>query len=491
VLVVEEHSPRKIHRDSTPACVRLPILLVMQKHQEPALSMLTRFMPLLKIGAILFLTLLLLIPMVRIQFLIRERQALRDNVVQEIARSAGYAQTVTGPLLIVPYTRKLVEQQLDANQKLVTVTREIAGELRLLPATMDVGGQLETEERKRGIYKARIFNADLQLQGRFDIPPSYGVNTDVASYVFGAPHLVLGISDIRGIGNALTLRANGASVNFQPGTGTSVISSGVQAPLAIAATPAAQTMDYQIDLKLQGTGNFQVTPVGRDSHVKISSNWPHPSFVGEFLPRAREISTAGFAAEWQTSFFATNMEEALARCVPSADPANRSCADFGARHFGVSFVDPVDQYLKSDRAAKYAFLFIGLTFAGFFVFEVLRRFSVHPVQYGLVGLSLALFFLLLISFSEHIGFAAAYAVSAAACVGLITFYVRHVLGSIAHAMGFGGALAALYGLLYGILSSEDYALLMGALLVFGLLAAVMVLTRNVNWSRLGQAGVTE
>jgi inner membrane protein len=449
--------------------------------------MLTRLMPLLKIGAIVFLTLLLLIPMIRIQFLIRERQALRDTVVQEIARSAGYAQTVTGPLVIVPYTRKLQEQQLDANQKLVTVTREESGELRLLPATLDVGGRLETEERRRGIYRARIFNADLKLQGRFDIPANYGVETDAASYSFGSPHLVLGISDIRGIGNALALRANGASINFEPGTGTPVLSTGVQAPLGMAATPAAQTMDYQIDLTLQGTGDFQITPVGRDSHVKLTSNWPHPSFVGEFLPRVREISADGFSAEWQTSFFATNMEEAVARCHRSADAASKDCADFGARHFGVSFVDPVDQYLKSERAAKYAFLFIGLTFAGFFVFEVLSRFSVHPVQYGLVGLSLALFFLLLISFSEHIGFAAAYGVSAAACVGLITFYVRHALGRLPHAMGFGGALAALYGMLYGILSSEDYALLMGSLLVFGLLAAVMVLTRKVNWGHLSAA----
>jgi inner membrane protein len=447
-----------------------------------------RFLPLLKIAAIAFLTILLLIPMFRIQALIRERQALRDGVVQEIARSAAYAQTLTGPLLIVPYSRKLQEQQFDANQKLVTVTREVAGELRLLPATMDLGGRLETAERRRGIYRARIFNADASLKGRFEIAANYGVDTDVASYTFGAAHLVLGISDIRGIGNALALQANGASVNFQPGTGTAVLASGVQAPLNLAASSAPQTLDYQIELKLQGTGDFQVTPVGRDSHVLLTSNWPHPSFAGEFLPKAREVKSDGFSAEWQTSFFATNMEEALARCEPSTDAANHSCAEFRAQHFGVSFVDPVDQYLKSNRAAKYAFLFIGLTFAGFFVFEVLRRFSVHPVQYGLVGLSLALFFLLLLSFSEHIGFAAAYVVSATACVGLITFYVSHVLDSRAHAAGFGGALAALYGLLYGILSSEDYALLMGSLLVFGLLAAVMVLTRKVNWSRLGQPG---
>jgi inner membrane protein len=441
----------------------------------------------LKFAAIVFITLVLLIPMARIRFLVQERQSLRDSVVEEIARSAGKAQTITGPLLIVPYVRKVHEQQAGADGRLVTVTREVTGELRLLPATMVVDGKLATDERSRGIYRARIFNADVKLQGRFDIPASFGV-IDAASYSFGPAHLVLGISDIRGIGNGLTLQANDVSVNFQPGTGTAALTSGVQAPLDLAATSTGQTLDYQVGLALQGTGNFEVSPVGRDSSARLESDWPHPGFTGEFLPRARTISEHGFTAEWQTSFFATNMEEALARCAPSADANNRSCDAFRAQHFGVSFVDPVDQYLKSERATKYAFLFIGLTFAGFLVLEVLRRHRVHPVQYGLVGLSLALFFLLLLSFSEHIGFASAYAVSAIACVGLIAFYVRYALASRAHALGIGGALAALYGLLYGILSSEDYALLMGALLVFGVLAAVMVLTRKVDWARLGPAG---
>jgi len=217
----------------------------------------------------------------------------------------------------------------------------------------------------------------------------------------------------------------------------------------------------------------------------LASDWPHPSFVGQFLPREREITRNGFSADWRTSFFATNLEEALLRCPAQADPAHEDCRDFGSRHFGVSFVDPVDQYLKSERAVKYGFLFILLTFAGFFLLEVLRRFSVHPVQYGLVGLALALFFLLLLSFSEHIGFAAAYVFSAVACVGLIAYYVSHVLGSRTHGAGFGGALAVLYALLYAILGSEDYALLTGSMLVFGLLALVMVLTRRVNWSGFG------
>jgi inner membrane protein len=447
---------------------------------------------LLRLGAIGAVMLFLIVPLVHVHELIRERQAARNAVVQDIARSAAYAQTLTGPILIVPYTRTVQEEQLDAAHRPYQVTHEVEGELRLLPATFDVRGNLTTQERQRGIYRARVFDARTSLSGRFEVPANFGVTADVQSYRFGQPRLVLGISDIRGIGNALSLQANGQSIPFVPGTGTSLLGAGVQAPLNIAG--AAAPVAFQIELQLQGTSDFQITPVGRDTHVMLTSDWPHPSFVGEFLPRAREVTGAGFSAEWQTSYFATNLEEALSRCradeASPADPKNQSCADFTGRHFGVSFIDPVDQYLKSERAVKYGFLFIALTFAGFFLMEVLRRASVHPVQYGLVGLALAMFFLLLLSFSEHIGFAAAFLVSAAACVGVITYYVTHVLGSRAQGAGFGAALAVLYALLYAILSSEDYALLTGSVLVFALLTLVMVLTRRVNWFGIGQPGGT-
>lgn len=440
-----------------------------------------RFLPILKVASILFLTLVLMLPMAHIRGLIRERQALRDQVLEDVARSDARAQTITGPILVVPYTRTVQERQLDAQGRPFSVAREVSGELRLLPELLGVDGTLRTEERQRGIYRARIFRANARLAGRFDVPAHFGITEDVASYHFGRAHLALGISDIRGIGNALTLRAAGADTPFQPGTGTTLLSSGVQAPLPEAAPDQPRPISYEIELSLAGTGDFNVVPVGRETNVRLASDWPHPGFSGQFLPREREISASGFAATWQTSFFATNMQETLARCDRSAE----ACDDFLGRSFGVSFVDPVDQYLKSERAAKYAFLFIGLTFAGFFLVEILRRVSVHPVQYGLVGAALAMFFLLLLSFSEHIGFAAAYAVSAAACVGVIAFYVAHVLDSRLQGLGFGLALAALYGLLYGILSSEDYALLMGSLLVFGLLATVMVLTRKVSWNEMG------
>ncbi len=437
-------------------------------------------------GALFLVIVLLMLPLMRIGGLIRERQAARDAVVEDIARSAAGPQTLTGPLLVVPYTRTIQETQLDAARVPVTVTREVVGELRLLPALVDLGAKLATDERRRGIYRARVFDATARLTGRFDVPAHYGIEAaDLPDYTFGQPRLVIGISDIRGIGNALSLQANGARIAFVPGTGLRMLGAGVQAPVQVADSDAQQPLQFQVDLSLLGTSDFQFTPVGRETHVMLSSDWPHPSFVGQFLPREREITSAGFTADWRTSFFATNLEEALIRCPAQADPAAPDCADFTGRHFGVSFVDPVDQYLKSDRAVKYGFLFILLTFAGFFLLEVLRRFSVHPVQYGLVGLALALFFLLLLSFSEHIGFAAAYAVSAVACVGLITYYVTHVLGSRPHGAGFGASLAALYALLYAILGSEDYALLTGSVLVFAMLALVMVLTRRVNWSGVG------
>src|SRR5690606_26902232 len=177
-----------------------------------------------------------------------------------------------------------------------------------------------------------------------------------------------------------------------------------------------QTLNFAFDLKLQGTSQLSVTPVGRESRVDLSADWPHPSFIGAYLPSEREVTAGGFTASWQTSFFATNLEEILRTCA-----WGERCHEFAQRTFGVSFVDPVDQYLKTDRAIKYALLFIALTFAGFFLFEVLKRLAVHPVQYALVGLSLALFYLLLLSLSEHLEFALAYLLSASACVSLIGF----------------------------------------------------------------------
>lgn len=266
--------------------------------------------------------------------------------------------------------------------------RQRRGRLYFLPERFVLEGAVGTELRARGIYEARLYRSDSQVSGQFRLPARLGLGDDLGFYRFEKPFLSVGISDIRGISNDLQLRLNGQTQSFAPGSGDDNFGAGVHAPLPALDAQSGQTLDFAFDLKLQGTEQLSVVPVGRDSRVKLSSDWPHPSFVGEYLPSRREISDKGFSAEWQTSFFATNLEEALRDCVGA-----ERCQGLFGRNFGVSFVDPVDQYLKTDRAIKYALLFIALTFATFFLFEVLKRLAVHPMQYALVGLLLALGFM--------------------------------------------------------------------------------------------------
>jgi inner membrane protein len=412
--------------------------------------------------------------------LVGERQTLRDQVVQDIARSSSYQQQLTGPVVVAPYRRVIREWQSQENStQRVLKLRTVSGQLYFLPETFKLDGEIKTELRARGIYQARLYHANNKISGVFELPANYGITEDVADYQFEPAYLAIGISDIRGIESALTLQLNGQPVKFSPGTRAELLGAGVHAPLALNTSSSSTRVEFALSLQLQGTQQFDITPVGRDTQVTLRSDWPHPGFIGDYLPAERNITDQGFSAQWQTSFFSTNLQEILSKCNPASE-----CAELKAQHFGVSFVDPVDQYLQSERAIKYALLFIALTFASFFLFEVLRKLQIHPIQYGLVGLALAMFYLLLISLAEHIGFALAYGISATACVALLGYYIGHVLQHYLRGLGFGAALALLYGLLYGLLSAEDYALLMGALLVFALLGAVMVLTRKVNWFSL-------
>ncbi|MGY2291798.1 cell envelope integrity protein CreD [Pseudomonas sp. SDO528_S397] len=435
-----------------------------------------------KLGTIALLILLLLIPLLMINGIITSRQQLRDDVLMDIARSSSFSQRLSGPVLVVPYRKTVREWKL--NEKLnerYEETREVRGRLYFLPEHFELDGQVQTELRARGIYQARLFHADNRISGRFVPPAQWGVQEDFADYRFDPAFLAVGISDIRGIENALKLELGSERLAFAPGSQVDWLGEGVHVMLPEQNNQAPAPLDFAFDLRLQGTEQLQVLPVGKTSQVKLASNWPHPSFIGNFLPAQRDVSDAGFSARWQTSFFSTNLEDALRKCL-----TERGCKELTGRSFGVSFIDPVDQYLKSDRAIKYALLFIALTFAGFFLFEVLKSLAVHPVQYALVGVALAFFYLLLLSLAEHTGFALAYLVSAVACVSLIGFYVCHVLRSVRHGLGFSAGLAALYGLLYGLLSAEDYALLMGAVLLFGLLGTVMVLTRKLDWYGVGK-----
>lgn len=437
----------------------------------------------LKLGAIVVLVVMLLVGLLWIGSIVTERQARRDQVVKDIAESSSQAQRLAGPILVVPYEETIQDWRDDPNTGRHAITRQVSGQVLILPEMFRLEGEMPTERRSRGIYEARLYHANLKVHATFEIPPHYGIQDNLTAYRFGQPSIALGLTDIRGIESASKVTVNAAPVKLFAGTTSGLLGGGLHAALTDIEADKPAHIDFAMDLGVLGTSEFHVMPVGRENQIALSSNWASPSFIGQYLPFRHEIGPKGFSAQWAMSFFSTNLEESLRYCNNSSTTA---CAEFNSRSFGISFVDPVDQYLKTDRAIKYALLFICLTFGGFFLFEVLKKLSVHPIQYGLVGAALALFYLLLLSLSEHLGFGFAYVISSGACLALIGFYLSAILQSAWRGLSFAAALTMLYGTLYALVSADDYALLMGSALLFGLLAAVMILTRRVDWFALGR-----
>ena len=290
----------------------------------------------------------------------------------------------------------------------------------------------------------------------------------------------MGISDPRGIGKVPQLNAGGKAHPFSAGAGLPHMSEGIHAPLPqLLDLAKPQTLPFAFQLNLQGTRSISYVPVGESSTLSLTSNWPHPSFIGNFLPLQRSVDAKGFKAQWESSWFANNLNDRFQQAAFSDGKSGLSALPA----FSTGLVQPVDQYQQNERSVKYAVLFIGLTFLSFFLLETLRSLRVHPIQYVLVGMALVMFFLVLLALSEHLGFGPAYLLAAAACVGQIGFYVSHILGGWKRGLGFAGLLSLLYAVLYGLLQSEDNALLLGSLLLFAALTAIMTLTRRLDWYR--------
>jgi len=246
-------------------------------------------------------------------------------------------------------------------------------------------------------------------------------------------------------------------------------------------------LDTRLAFAIDGTESLALVPLGDANHFTLDSSWRHPEFTGSFLPRSRSVSDAGFHAQWDISSLATRAQrQYLAAAGRVAQSPGMMDAAGAMEIVGLSLVDPVNIYTQADRASKYGFLFVLLTFLGFYMFELLRQLPVHPIQYGLVGLALAIFFLLLVSLSEHVEFVIAYVASSVACIGLIGIYLGSVLRSTARGAGFAGMLGLLYAALYGLLVSEDNALVLGACLLFVILAAIMLATRKLDWYQLAR-----
>ena len=426
---------------------------------------------LLKPALIAGLALALYVPVTMIQGLVFERQARAQQAVANIAQGWGGRQTLAGPYLVVPYERtrvNIVQETIDGKPRERRTEHTESLLLRLPAEAVQWRIGAKVNEKAYGIYRARLYSAGAEARGRVAVPVRFGLpaDTPTSRIKVGTPRLVLGISDPHGIRSVAALAVEGEAHAFEPGPGDTALPGGVHAPLPAlrSSERLAQSFAFGFSIELAGSEALAVAPLGSNTSVTMRSDWAHPSFAGRFLPLKHEIGAGGFSAEWKISQYA------------APGTANR-------QELAVSFIEPAGLYQQLERTSKYGFLFIGLTFAAFLLVELLRRLAIHPIQYALVGLALAMFFLLLTALSEHLAFANAYAIATLACVGLVSGYLMRVLRSALAGLGFGAGLAALYAMLYALLKAEDYALLGGSLLLFGLLAVVMIATRRVDWYR--------
>jgi inner membrane protein len=441
---------------------------------------------LFKILAILALTVIICIPLGMIHNTIEERSQVRQEAVQSVSAESVREQTITGPILVVPYTDEYAEviPAKSTNEPAETVMRSVTRKHFVFPNQLVVNGKIDTYRRYRGIHQVLMYRGTHDMRGDFVLPPESQLprESNKSTLTIGRPYLAMGIEDVRGIRDIPKINWNGDIVEFQQGTGLDSLRGGLHAELKPMAMNTSAAFAFK--LELDGIERQHFVPIGKNNKFQLESNWPHPQFGGRFLPSPeRRVDDTGFTAAWSISSLSTNAQQQLRD--NEATPAGT--AQVALDRFGVAFIEPVNVYSMAERATKYGLLFVALTFAAFFMFEVLKMLPIHPVQYMLVGLALVLFFLLLVSLSEHIRFGVAYLLASAGCIVLIGFYLSAVLRDWRRGMAFGAALTLLYGALFGLLISENNALVLGSILLFAVLSGVMVATRKVDWYQIGKA----
>ncbi|WP_181400972.1 cell envelope integrity protein CreD [Klebsiella pneumoniae] len=421
-----------------------------------------------KITTLIGCIVLLSLPLMMVRELINERADYRSEVVDAIEQSTSGSQKLAGPLIAIPITETLTRME---NQKEVNYQRSWV--YYWLPESLAVAGKQTVESRRVGIYSGQVWHNALQIKASFD--PLRLAALRKTNIVLGQPRRVVSVGDARGIGAIHAPEVNGNVLSVEPGLGISGDGAGIHMPMPALAEDN-KPLEIAFSLDLNGTGEFSLVPLGRNSELQLTSNWPHPGFLGSFLPTQREVSAAGYRAHWQSSWFANDMGSYFKDDMEI--PWSRLPA------FSADVMSLADQYQLTDRATKYAILLIGLTFMAFFVFESLTRRPLHPMQYLLVGLSLVLFYLVLLALSEHIGFTAAWLAASLSGAVMNGIYLQAVLRGWRNSLLFVAALLLLDGVMWFLLHSEDSALLLGTGVLALALSVLMFLTRRVDWYAL-------
>jgi len=422
-----------------------------------------RYNVFLKVIIIGGLILLLLIPALLIGHLVDERQRLRSNAIDEVSDQWAGSQTVMGPFLAIPYYTVSKD----------TAKREMLEKhyLSVMPENLKITGDVTTQKLHRGIYDVVVYHSDLKIDGNFGEIDLAGIPRD--KFRFDQAVLCMGISDLRGIEDQLTIHLGDQEYGFDADLPTkSVVDRGIQSAVNLGDS-LADNLAFSMSLKLKGAGSISFCPVGSSTEVQLTSDWNNPSFMGNFLPTERNVTDDGFSATWKMMH--------LNRNFPKSWAGGEYYYEVGNSTFGATLLLPVDSYQKTERCVKYSILFTTITFLIFFFVEISRKKLLHPLHYLLVGAALIVFYTLLLSISEYVTFNLAYLIASVATILLITLYSKAVLKSWPLGLFVGGVLLILYGYMFTILQLQDYALLAGSIFVFVVLCLVMYFSRKVNW----------
>ena len=424
-----------------------------------------------KVAIIIFIGLLLLIPAQMIRSLVYEREARQKDAISEVSSKWGKQQTLSGPFITIPFIKYMKETDKKNGTEKVILVRDF---IHILPSELKINGNMRPERRNRGIYDIVVYNSKINLSGKFPKIDLKEFDVPVSNIQFDKAHLTMGITDLRGIEEQVKLNWNAEKYLFNPGViSTDIIGSGINSPVGINGKDSS-SYSFSFDLDIKGSQFLYFTPVGKITDVNISSSWKNPSFTGAFLPDSRNVSDTGFTAYWNILH--------LNRNYPQSWTGNKYMT--GESVFGIDLLLPVDNYQKTTRAIKYAILFICFTFLVFFFIEVLNRVFIHPVQYILVGIALIVFFTLLLSVSEHLPFNLAYILSAIATLMLIALYIKAILKNNKLTILISSILFLLYSFIFIIIQLQDYALLIGSIGIFLILALVMYYSRKIDWYNL-------
>lgn len=410
------------------------------------------------------LVLLLLVPAFFVQDLIKEREQRQKEAVTEVSSKWAGRQNITGPVLVIPFDEKIT-----ASNGTVSHSRQLA---YFLPDKLDMKSTVAPVKKYRGIYEVMLYTADVTISGKFSPLPLTKIKVNSADLLWSEAYICMGITDSRGLKEEIKMKWNDSLLSLAPQViSNAVFKEAFVSPVTLAETDITNGISFSGAIQVSGSEQLMYTPVGKETTVTMQSAWPDPSFTGSQLPVTSDIADSGFSAQWKSL--------SLTRSFPQQ--WRNDSYILSAASFGTDLFIPVNGYQKTMRSVKYAILCILLTFTAFFLIETTNKKSVHPVQYALIGFALILFYTLLLSFSEYVGFNTAYGIAALATVGLITWFVKGLLGSSKLSMLLSFVLVLLYSYVFTILQLQDYALLLGSIGLFLTLAVVMYFSRKIQW----------